>query len=257
MIAGIAVQMISSLVLPWIGGPSLSSSPGLMRNFRRSRGRSSRRARRPAPRRSAGRPTACRSSWPGRTPRGEPVDQQRERDAEDRRDGADQEHLCGLWDRLSCEGLRLLGAHRLSSPMDAASYGRAATDGPRSARQAARARSAARRAPREPAPRRPGSPTARRRDSAGTPSRTGRAGGSRRDAPPRAPSASRAASISAARSIRTRGEVVAERRAPDLGVGALELPSRGRHATGDVVERELGGVLALDDRVRLLEEAGA
>ena len=33
MIAGIVVQMTSSLVLPWIGGPSLSSSPGFMRNF--------------------------------------------------------------------------------------------------------------------------------------------------------------------------------------------------------------------------------
>ena len=32
MIAGIAVQMISSRVLPWIGGPSMSSSPGRMRN---------------------------------------------------------------------------------------------------------------------------------------------------------------------------------------------------------------------------------
>ena len=31
MIAGIAVQMISSRVLPWIGGPSFSSSPGRMR----------------------------------------------------------------------------------------------------------------------------------------------------------------------------------------------------------------------------------
>ncbi len=33
MIAGIAVQMTSSLVLPWIGGPSSSSSPGRMRNL--------------------------------------------------------------------------------------------------------------------------------------------------------------------------------------------------------------------------------
>ena len=33
MIAGIAVQMTSSRVLPWIGGPSSSSSPGRMRNF--------------------------------------------------------------------------------------------------------------------------------------------------------------------------------------------------------------------------------
>jgi len=32
-IAGIAVQTISSFVLPWIGGPSISSSPGRMRNF--------------------------------------------------------------------------------------------------------------------------------------------------------------------------------------------------------------------------------
>src|SRR5215213_4641775 len=31
MIAGIAVQMISSRVLPWIGGPSSSSSPGRIR----------------------------------------------------------------------------------------------------------------------------------------------------------------------------------------------------------------------------------
>ena len=31
MIAGIAVQMISSRVLPWIGGPSSSSSPGFIR----------------------------------------------------------------------------------------------------------------------------------------------------------------------------------------------------------------------------------
>ena len=33
MSAGIAVQMTSRRVLPWIGGPSLSSSPGRMRNF--------------------------------------------------------------------------------------------------------------------------------------------------------------------------------------------------------------------------------
>ena len=32
-IAGIAVQTISSVVLPWIGGPSLSSSPGRMRKL--------------------------------------------------------------------------------------------------------------------------------------------------------------------------------------------------------------------------------
>src|SRR3954451_447871 len=33
MIAGAAVQITSSRVLPWIGGPSLSSSPGRMRNL--------------------------------------------------------------------------------------------------------------------------------------------------------------------------------------------------------------------------------
>ena len=33
MIAGIAVQMTSSRVLPWIGGPSRFSSPGRMPNF--------------------------------------------------------------------------------------------------------------------------------------------------------------------------------------------------------------------------------
>ena len=32
-IAGIAVQITSSRVLPWIGGPSSPSSPGRMRNF--------------------------------------------------------------------------------------------------------------------------------------------------------------------------------------------------------------------------------
>src|SRR3954451_12279702 len=33
MIAGTAVQTTSSLVLPWMGGPSTCSSPGRMRNF--------------------------------------------------------------------------------------------------------------------------------------------------------------------------------------------------------------------------------
>ena len=55
-------------------------------------------------------------------------------------------------------------------------------------------------------------------------------------------------SSSAARSIRTRGEVLAERRVADLGVGALELAARGRDAPRDVVERQIGAVLGLDDR---------
>ena len=49
-----------------------------------------------------------------------------------------------------------------------------------------------------------GSPTARRPDSAGTPSRTGRVGGSRRGARPRARSARAWTSISAAFCMRTR-----------------------------------------------------
>src|SRR4051794_40786314 len=54
-----------------------------------------------------------------------------------------------------------------------------------------------------------------------------------------------------------RRQVVAERRAPDLGVGALELAARGRDAARDVVEREVGRVLGLDDRGGVLVEAGA
>src|SRR3954452_8981073 len=52
-------------------------------------------------------------------------------------------------------------------------------------------------------------------------------------------------------------EVVAERRAPDLGVRALELAARGGDAARDVVEREVGGVLGLNDRGGVLEVAGA
>ena len=52
-------------------------------------------------------------------------------------------------------------------------------------------------------------------------------------------------------------QVVAERRVPDLRVGTLELTSRGGRSAGDVVEREVGRVVALDDRVRLFEKAGA
>ena len=55
--------------------------------------------------------------------------------------------------------------------------------------------------------------------------------------------------------MRTRGQVVAEGRVADLGVGALQLAARGGDAAGDVVEREVGGVLLLDDRDGVLEEA--
>ena len=67
----------------------------------------------------------------------------------------------------------------------------------------------------------------------------------------------RVASISAARSMRTRVRWSRNVVLADLGVGALQLaPGRG-DATGDVIEREVGGVLALDDRGGLLEERGA
>ena len=56
--------------------------------------------------------------------------------------------------------------------------------------------------------------------------------------------------------MRTRGQVLAEGGVADLGVGALQLAARGGDAAGDVVEREVGGVLGLDDRDRVLEEAG-
>ena len=52
-------------------------------------------------------------------------------------------------------------------------------------------------------------------------------------------------------------QVIAERRPADLGVRALELAARGRHAPGDLVEREVAAVLAVDDLGRLLEEARA
>ncbi len=101
-----------------------------------------------------------------------------------------------------------------------------------------------------------GTPTARGRGGGGTPWRTGRAGGSRRGGRPRGRSAA-AASSSAARSIRTRREVLAEGRVADLGVGALQLASRGRDAARDVVERQVGAVLGLDDGYRVTEEARA
>ena len=39
--------------------------------------------------------------------------------------------------------------------------------------------------------------------------------------------------------MRTRGQVVAERRVPDLGVRPLQLAAGGGDAAGDVVEREI------------------
>src|ERR687897_590679 len=61
----------------------------------------------------------------------------------------------------------------------------------------------------------------------------------------------------AARAVirRRDAEVPAEGRVPDLGVGALQLAARGGDAAGDVVQGELGRVLALHDRGRILEQA--
>ena len=53
------------------------------------------------------------------------------------------------------------------------------------------------------------------------------------------------------------GQVLAESGVADLRVGALELAPAGRDAARDVVEAEVRGVLGLDDRGGLLEEARA
>ena len=52
-------------------------------------------------------------------------------------------------------------------------------------------------------------------------------------------------------------QVVAEGGLADLGVRPLELTAGGRDAAGDVVEREIGRVLAIDDLSGLLEQRGA
>ena len=49
------------------------------------------------------------------------------------------------------------------------------------------------------------------------------------------------------------GQERAEARAPRLGEGALELAARGGEATGDGVELQVVGVLAVDDLDRFLE----
>ena len=99
--------------------------------------------------------------------------------------------------------------------------------------------------------------TARRPDGAGTPWRTGPAGGSRRGARPRARSAPRRGQQLGGLLHAHARQVVAERGVADLGVRALELAARGRDAARDVVEREVAGVLLLDDRDGVLEQAGA
>jgi hypothetical protein len=50
------------------------------------------------------------------------------------------------------------------------------------------------------------------------------------------------------------GEVLAEGRVADLGVGALELPAARGDPPRDVVQAQIGRELALDDGRGLLEE---
>ena len=54
-----------------------------------------------------------------------------------------------------------------------------------------------------------------------------------------------------------RREVLAERRVADLGVRALKLASRRRDASSDVVERQVGAVLGLDDGYGITKQARA
>ena len=100
-----------------------------------------------------------------------------------------------------------------------------------------------------------GNRTVRRPGSAGTPWRTGPAGGSRRGARPRARSA-RAWSISAAFCMRTRvrWSGTSSRRSRRTHAGVA---TRGRDTARDVVEREIGGVLPIDDLGGLLKQRGA
>ena len=86
--------MISSIVLPWIGGPSLCSSPGRIRNFHTEYSTTT----------STSTKTGTEAisedvvevvdllRLRGRLD-GEPVDRQRDGDADDRRDRADDQHL--------------------------------------------------------------------------------------------------------------------------------------------------------------------
>src|SRR4051794_5360902 len=53
------------------------------------------------------------------------------------------------------------------------------------------------------------------------------------------------------------GQMLAERRPADLGVGPLELAARRRDPPRDVVEREVGPVFDLDDRGRFTEKAAS
>ena len=83
-----------------------------------------------------------------------------------------------------------------------------------------------------------GSRRRQRRGGAGTPWRTGPAGGSRRAGRPRGRSATRAPAARPPLHANAR-QMLAERRVADLGVGALQLAPRRRDAAGDVVEREV------------------
>ena len=261
--------MISRRVLPWIGGPSLSSSPGLhaelpdavehdrLDEHEHGHGRDDQDV-----------PQRVDLLGLARRRDGEPVDQQPERDAEDGRDHADRHHLAAPG-RGARETPAVASAAISSSPQNpsaAASYGRGATDGTPGADRGAGAGAAMRRG--RPG-RRPGARSARRARAVGAVVR-------RRDAevaPERLRELGRLAVADAVRDLahgQAAGgqqlggllhpdarEVVAEGGLPDLGVGALQLAAGGRDPARDLVEREVAAVLLVDDLRGLLEQARA
>ena len=222
-IAGIAVQMISSRVLPWIGGPSSSSSPGphapLVDGVEHDRldehedrdGRDDqdvpegvdrprlRRGRRSGTSRSA-------------SPSAMPIADATSRDGEQR----DDVHTAAADGRIAALGRRswLLHSHGARSICDVPDERNREPIGTRRAARGGRRKALGRDGMAEPAevrgaaqrdgPARRGRPTARRPGSGGTPWRTGPAGGSRRGGRPRGRSARGRRACSAARCMRTR-----------------------------------------------------
>jgi hypothetical protein len=125
-----AVHQISSFVLPWMGGPSLSFAgphaelPDAVEHDRLDEhedghGGDDQHV-----------PQAVDLLGLARRLDGEPVDQQAEGDAQDGHDHADRQHLAQLGAALA-RPLGLLRRHQFlsSEPMGRASYGTRATDG--------------------------------------------------------------------------------------------------------------------------------
>ena len=128
-IAGIAVQMTSRRVLPWIGGPSMCSSPGPHPEVQ-DREADHRRHEHEDRDRGDDQDVPERVDLVGLRRGGgrEPVDQQPERDAEHRRDHADDDHL----PPIAGAGARRDGVaappRALLRAMGAGSYGSGGTD---------------------------------------------------------------------------------------------------------------------------------